>query len=129
MAAVKQPTLRDLIELAWECGARVQELCKIEARYVDLTTNRIVFPPKEAKGKRHFRVIYLGSESAQEIVTRLCVQNPTGPILLNSEGWPWNKDSINSAFCRMEKKIGKKMHLGRCERGLRPKHSRPEWTR
>jgi integrase len=118
MAAAKHPTLRDLIELAWECGARVQELRKIEARFVDLPTSRIVFPPSEAKGKKHFRVIYLGSERAKEIVARLCEANPKGPILLNSEGRPWNKDSINCAFCRIEKKIGRKLHLGAMRKGF-----------
>jgi len=33
--AVKEPNFRDLIELAWETGARVQELRKTEARFVD----------------------------------------------------------------------------------------------
>jgi integrase len=118
MAAVTQATLRDLIELAWECGARVQELRKIEARFVDAASSRIVFPPKEAKGKKHYRVIYLGSERAREIVTRLSERNPRGPILLNSEGRPWSKDAINCAFCRIEKKIGKKLHLGAMRKGF-----------
>ena len=51
MAAATHPTLRDLIELAWECRARVQELRKIEAHFVDQEASRIEFPPKEAKGK------------------------------------------------------------------------------
>lgn len=118
ISVVKEPHLRDLIELAWETGARVQELRKIEARYYEPAANRIVFPPSQAKGKKHHRVIYLGSERAAEIVKRLCEENENGPILLNSEGRPWNKDSINCAFCRIEKKIGRKLHLGAMRKGF-----------
>lgn len=121
MSVVSEPHLRDLIELAWETGARVQELRKIEARYYEPAANRIVFPPSQAKGGKHHRVIYLRSERAGEIVQRLCEENKDGPILLNSEGRPWNKDSINCAFCRIEKKIGRKLHLGRCGRDSAPR--------
>jgi hypothetical protein len=48
--------LRDLIELSWETGARVQELRKIEGRFYDDASGRIIFPPKQAKGKKHYRV-------------------------------------------------------------------------
>lgn len=114
MAAVVEPNFRELVALAWECGARPQELVKIEARFVE--GGRVVFPPSESKGKKHYRVIYL-SGKALEVVNRLCGQNPTGPILLNSEGRPWNKDSINCAFCRLEKKLGRKLHLGAFRKG------------
>ncbi|QDU57618.1 site-specific tyrosine recombinase XerC [Aeoliella mucimassa] len=32
------------------------------------------------------------------------LRKPAGPIFLNSNGKPWTKDSINSAFCRLKKK-------------------------
>ncbi len=38
-------------------------------------------------------------------------------MLLNSEGNPWKKDAINCAFCRLEKHIGKKYHLGAFRKG------------
>ncbi|WP_169979746.1 tyrosine-type recombinase/integrase [Tautonia rosea] len=118
MAAVAEPHFRTLLELAWETGARVQELRKIEARYCDLASNRIVFPPREAKGRRHHRVIYLGTARAREIVAELCERHPAGPILLNSKGRPWTKDAINCAFCRLQKKIGRKLHLGAWRKGF-----------
>lgn len=114
--AVKEPAFRDLIELSWETGARPQELRKIEARYYDPDTSRIVFPPKQAKGKKHFRVIYLPPR-AREIVERLHAARPAGLLLANSEGNQWTKDAINSAFCRLEKKIGTKYHLGAFRKG------------
>lgn len=57
LEGILEPTLRDLAELAWESGARVQELRKVEARFVDLANSGVVFPPREAKGKKHHRVI------------------------------------------------------------------------
>ena len=107
IAAVNEPCFRDLIELSWETGARVQELRRIEARYLDLASSRIVFPPRQAKGKKYYRVIYL-TERAGEIVKRLAEARPTGPSLLNSEGNAWTKDAINCAFCRLQLALGRK---------------------
>jgi len=46
MQAASEPNFRTLLEVAWETGARPQELVKIEARHVDLERRRIVFPPR-----------------------------------------------------------------------------------
>lgn len=115
-AAIVEPCFRDLIELAWETGARVQELRILEARFVDLATSRVVIPPSLAKGKKFPRVIYL-TDRAREILDRLGQAQPTGPILLNSAGRPWTKDAINCAFCRLQKKLGRKFHLGAFRKG------------
>ncbi len=82
---VEEPRFRDLIELAWETGGRVQELRLLEARFVDLATGRIVLPPSKAKGKKHHRVIYL-TDRSREVVSRLVRDWPTGALLRNSEG-------------------------------------------
>jgi len=118
MKAVTEQNFRTLLELAWETGARPQELPIIEARHVDLEQRRIVFPPKEAKGKKRYRVIYLGTDRALEIIRGLCTQRPRGPLLLNSEGQPWTKDAINCAFCRLKEKLGVKYHLGAFRKGF-----------
>lgn len=114
--AVKEPRFRDLLEVAWETGARPQELRRIEARFLDMEGTRIVFPPRQAKGKKHYRTIYL-TERAREVLARLAEAHPEGPLLLNSESNPWTKDAINCAFCRLEKKIGKKHHMGAFRKG------------
>jgi integrase len=116
MEKVSEPNFRLLLELAWETGARPQELRKIEARFFDPVNNRLVFPPSEAKGRKYHRVIYL-TERACEIVVAQCAVHTTGPILRNSEGKPWNKDSINCAFCRLKKSLGRKLHLGAWRKG------------
>ena len=56
-------------------------------------------------------------EASQEIVALQSDLHPEGPILRNSEGSPWTKDSINCAFCRLKKKIGRKLHLGAWRKG------------
>ena len=104
---VEEPRFRDLIELAWETGSRGQELGKLEARFVDLSTSRILLPPSKAKGKKYHRVIYL-TKRAREIVARLCTEAPNGPLLLNTRGNAWTKDAINSAFCRLQLALGRR---------------------
>ena len=118
IAAASEPNFRDLLEMAWETGARVQELRKIEAVHVDPDNSRIVLPPSRTKGKKRYRVIYLGTDRARELVRRLTAEKPEGTLLTNSEGRPWTKDAINCAFCRLEKKIGKKFHLGAFRKGF-----------
>jgi integrase len=118
MKAVTEPHFRDLIELAWETGARPEELRKIEAAFFDEAMHRIVFPVKESKGKKNSRVIYLGTDRAREIVARQAKKHPAGPILRNSAGNPWRADSINCAFERLKKKIGRKVHLGAFRKGF-----------
>jgi integrase len=115
LAAVKTPAFRDLLELAWETGARLQELRKIEARFVE--PGRVVLPPTKAKGKKNHRVIYL-TERAEEIIGRLAQANPSGPIVLNSDGNPWKKNAVNCVFFRLEKRLGMKFHLGALRKGF-----------
>jgi integrase len=106
MAVVREPGFRDLLELAWETGARVQELRDIQARHLDRERHRIIFPPAESKGRKRHRVIYLGTDRAREIVGRLAEAHPTGPMLRNAAGQPWTKGSINSAFIRLRITLG-----------------------
>ncbi len=115
LEAMKTGAFRDLLELAWETGARVQELRKIEGRFVE--RGRIVFPPTKAKGKKYHRVIYL-NERAQEIMDRLAAARPEGPIVLNSDGNEWNKNAINCVFVRLKEKLGVKYHLGAFRKGF-----------
>ena len=104
---IAEPNFRDLLEMAWETGSRVQELRKIEARFFDAATSRIIFPPKEAKGKKYYRVIYLPTR-AREIIARLVETRPEGPLLTNATGKAWTKDAINGAFCRLQLALGRK---------------------
>lgn len=124
-AAVMQnapKNLKDLVSLAWETGMRPQELFALEARHVQ--GDKIVIPRSESKGKRAARVVYLGTESSRQLVGHLVSESPTGRILKNSRGNPWNKSSVKCAFARLHKATGIKTHLGAfrkgyCTRGLK----------
>jgi integrase len=103
--AIRDPNFRDLIEFSWETRPRPQEIRKIEARFFDARASRIVFPPKEAKGKKYYPIIYL-TPRARDIVARLAETRPRGPLVLNSEGQAWTKDAINCAFRRLRVTLG-----------------------
>jgi integrase len=56
-------------------------------------------------------VVYLTDEASAPL-RRLVAVNPSGAVFRNSEGAAWTKDAINCAFCRLQKKLGRKVHLG-----------------
>jgi integrase len=106
LALVKDRPFRDLLGLSWETGARPNELFTGEARYVDLANARWVFPVKESKGKKYQRVVYL-TDRALEITRRVMAENPSGPMLWNTDGRPWGMSSVKCRFQRLRVAIGK----------------------
>jgi len=116
METVREPNFKFLLAFAWESGVRPQEIRIIQSRHIDFEQKRIVFPPKESKGKKRQRVIYL-TDAGVEMLKPLAEQHPTGAVFRNSEGAAWTKDAINCAFCRLKKKIGRKLHLGAWRKG------------
>jgi integrase len=101
---------RDLLEFSWETGCRPQEVKRVEARHVDVATHRVVFPPKEAKGKKKFRVI-LTTPRAEEILTRLLSRAKGGSVFRNADGLAWTTSAVNCRFCRLKGKLGTKYAL------------------
>lgn len=110
------PDFRDLLLLAWDTGMRPQELVTLEARHVKLRMRQIRFTAAEAKGKRP-RTIYLGTDRAVELLADLMRLRPTGPLLRNSKGKPWNRMSIKCAFASIAKATGIRTHLGALRKG------------
>ena len=117
LSHVRDQEFRDLLMLAWETGARPQELFRLEARHVDLENGRCVFPKAESKGKRQSRTIYL-PDTALEVTKRLASKYSEGPILRNANGRPWGTESVNCRFCRLQKWIGKKVCLYQWRHGF-----------
>jgi integrase len=93
---------RDYLIMMLATGARPQELPIIEAKYFD--GEKIVLPADKSKGRKRSRVIYLPPE-ALEIVKRLSAEYPQGPLLRNTKGNPWNKDSVNCRFKRLKREL------------------------
>jgi integrase len=100
IAAISYPALRDLVALLAETGARPGELVTATATGLsaDGRTLRVV-------GKSGPRDLTLNAAAA-ELVGRLAKKRPTGPLLLNSRGKPWDRHSIKCAFQRLRKRTG-----------------------
>lgn len=122
-ALITDEAFKDLVTLAWETGARPQELLGLEARHVELHAARLVFPAREAKGKKRVRVVHL-TDTAVAIVQRLVKKWPEGRLLRNEDGVPWTRFAVNCRFCRLTNRIGVKLCLyvfrhSFCDRGLK----------
>lgn len=102
--------LKDLLTVAWETGARPQELMRVEARHFQGSHKRWVFPAKESKGKRRIRIVHL-SDVAVAVTKRLAEKHPEGKLFRNSKGRPWNRLAVNCAMIRLAKRTGKKFAL------------------
>lgn len=110
MLAKVRPPIRDLLTLAWETGARPQELFRLEARHYHPDRGRLELPPAEAKGGKRWRAIYL-TPAATAIVVRLVSAHPSGVLLRNCDGVAWNKHSVNCVFRRLRSVAGAKHAL------------------
>ena len=107
LAEVADREFRDLLTASWETGCRPQELRAVGARHVDLGNSRWVFPPKESKGGKRPRVIYL-TDTAEAITRRRMLKCPEGPMFRNTKGRPWHPYAVNCRFERLKKKLGRK---------------------
>jgi integrase len=85
-------------------------MTRVEVRHVDLANCRWVFPPKEAKGKKRHRIIYLNPDALQ--LTRAALQNvKDGPLFRNRRGNPWHPYAVNCPFTRLKERIGRRLCL------------------
>ncbi len=109
---VRDQQFGDLLDFMWATGCRPKEAREIEAHHVDIDNAMIIFPPSEAKGELHERVIFMPDE-AVAIIRRNMRED--GPLFLNTKGRPWTKDSINCRFQRLKKKVG----FAACAYGIR----------
>jgi integrase len=106
MSLITDQNFRDYLTLLYDSGARPQEARVIEAHHCQLDADRIVLPPSDAKGEEDYRMICLTPPSC-ELVRRLCLLHPEGPILRNTKGIPWTKDSVNCRFSRIKTRLKK----------------------
>jgi integrase len=97
--------LHDLLVFLYETGSRPQEARIVEARHWDRTARRLTLERQQSKGKRSRRVIRLNVK-ATEIINRLAVKYPNGPLFRNGLGNPWKSRAISARFCKLEKKLG-----------------------
>jgi len=103
-------SFRDLLQVSWETGARPQETLRVEARHVELHNSRWVFPPKEAKGGKLHRIIYL-NEKALEITESWMKKFRKGPIFRNTRKRPWTTEAVCCRFFTLKRKLGVRYSL------------------
>lgn len=96
-AMVEQATepFKSLLVFLGETGCRPQEAIAIKPEYIQ--GDRVVFPVKKSKGKKHARVIYL-TDKAKIVL---------GNGFANKNGKPWTAFSINCRMRRIAEKTGK----------------------
>jgi len=95
----------DFMVFLRETGCRPQEGRIIEARHWDRAGHRIILERKMSKGKKFKRVIRL-NDAAREIVKKLALKRPEGPLFVNKFGRAWRKKSIVERFSKLEKTLG-----------------------
>lgn len=105
---IKSKRFKDLIQAAWETGARPQELTRVEVRHVDLANARWVFPPAESKVKTRSRIIYLNAE-AQRLTREALTRVKSGPLFRNRVGRPWHPWAIGCQFSRLKPLIDRRL--------------------
>ena len=106
LGLVRSCHLVDLMVVTWETGCRPQESLRVEARHVDVANQRWVFQRSEAKMKRITRVVYM-TDRAMEIIQRLILAYPQGPLFRNANGRPWTTDAVNCGFTALQVRAGK----------------------
>lgn len=110
MLEVKDEAFRDLITVAWEVGARPQEILIVEAKDVDLERQCWIFERKDSKGKKRRRVVYL-TDTALKITKKLMEKWPEGKLFRNTRGVAYNPIAVACRFRGLKKKLGTKYCL------------------
>jgi len=110
LAKTRDQNFRDLCHFCFLTGSRAAEALAIEARHVELSNHRIVFPIDEEKMERAPRIIYLNDE-AELIIRTLALKHTTGKLFRNTRGHDWHPDATNCRLRYLAKKIGKKVCL------------------
>lgn len=116
IAAARDASFRDFLEILQETGARPQEIRAVEVRHVDPEQRLWIFPPDEHKtgGKTgRSRVVYL-TPKAWKITKRLLVKFSAGPLFRNSRGAPWTQTAIRCRFRRLRKRLAGKVPADLC---------------
>lgn len=78
-------------------GARPGEVARIEAKHLRASGVIVLSEHKTSKKTGRPRKIAVGNE-AGEILTRLAIEHPEGPLFLNTRGRPWTRVNWAQAF-------------------------------
>ena len=94
----------DFLAVIRATGCRPQEMRVMEARHLDLQAKVIHLEDGEIPGKKFGRDMII-PETAVEVMERLAIKYPEGPLFRNENGKPWTKDSLNCRFRRLQRRM------------------------
>lgn len=107
-AHIGEGPLLDLLQFMRETGCRPWEARHVEARHWERTNHRLVLElalTKGKKGKKLPRIIRL-NERAEEIMQRLALKHPEGPIFRNNRGKPWGAVRLANRCVDLTNELG-----------------------
>lgn len=104
---VTDQNFKDLLITTYTTGCRPQESLRVQTRHIELENRRWVFQPKEAKGKRDPRIVYLSDEALEITRRRLRCDDPNSSLFANSKGASWTTEAVNCAFDRLQERMGR----------------------
>ena len=108
LLAQASPTLKPLLVLLRETGARPSELARLNAKDVDFANGIARLHDHKTQGKTHKPRLIVLSPLALQTLRALAEQRPAGILLRNRPGLAWGKDCICRAFRRLAKRAGVK---------------------
>ncbi len=122
---VANPAFADMVRILALTGARPSTVCKVEARHylpnLRLWDVEDLYRGRKSK-RKYVRRIWLPPQ-AIELVERLNLEHPEGPIFRNSKGEPWTSDTLGVYLYQLRHKFAETRKLawpeGLCLYGLR----------
>ena len=95
----------DFLTVLIDTGCRPQEMRIVEARHLDLAAQPsplIHFADGDIPGKPWGRDVKLTDRDV-DILNRVALAHPQGPLFRNQDGRPWTKNALNCRFQRLKK--------------------------
>ena len=95
LLAVAPGAFRDALLALHGTGCRPGELCKVEARYVDVASGTWLLNEHKTDGRGKVRVILL-PPAVQELSKRLAEAHPFGPLFRDTKGKPLTPERLSA---------------------------------
>jgi integrase len=101
LGAIRSPQFRDFVQVMLDVGCRPGEAASLSAAGIDWEASTAW-----VTGKTGRRLVGL-STRALAVLERLATQHPTGPLLRNRNGDPWQSEAVCQQFWRACERVRK----------------------
>ncbi len=96
---------RDFLFALEHTGCRPGEVGAVTAEDVDLRIGAWVLGEHKTEEKTGEPRVIILTPAMLELTKRLIAEHPEGPLFLNEDGKPWNRNAIRCRFRRVRKKL------------------------